>query len=99
MNEIRSLFFETRRAVRLAVDVFGSEPFTAKEKDTLDALADRIRELESALRASHASRLSSGHCSPESGLVFIDVLGAIEQIAYRSRKIADHMAGLQNSEA
>ena len=99
MNEVRSLFFETRRAVRLAVDVFGSEPFTAKEKDTLDALADRIRELESALRASHASRLSSGHCSPESGLVFIDVLGAIEQIAYRSRKIADHMAGLQNSEA
>jgi hypothetical protein len=23
--------------------------------------------------------------------VFIDVLGAVEQIAYRSRKIADHM--------
>ena len=85
MNEIRSLFFETRRAVRLALDVFGSEPFTAREKETLDALADHIRELESTLRASHASRLSAGHCSPESGLVFIDVLGAIEQIAYRSR--------------
>ncbi len=99
MNEVRSLFFETRRAVRLALDVFGSEPFTAREKDTLDALADHIRELESTLRASHASRLSAGHCSPESGLVFIDVLGAIEQIAYRSRKIADHMAGRQSAEA
>ena len=99
MNEIRSLFFETRRAVRLALDVFGPEPFTAKEKNTLDALADHIRELESSLRASHASRLSAGHCSPESGLVFIDVLGAIEQVAYRSRKIADHMSGRQSAEA
>ncbi|WP_418764146.1 Na/Pi cotransporter family protein [Mailhella sp.] len=99
MAEVRALFFETRRAVRLALSVFDAEPFTAKEKAALDALADRVREMESTLRARHASRLSAGHCSPESGLVFIDVLGAIEQIAYRSRKIADHMAGLQNVEA
>ena len=58
-----------------------------------------VRVSESTLRASHASRLSAGHCSPESGLVFIDVLGAIEQIAYRSRKIADHMAGRQSAAA
>ena len=79
--------------------MFDAEPFTEKDKAALDGLADRVREQESQLRASHASRLSSGHCSPESGLVFIDVLGAIEQMAYRSRKIADHMAGQQHAEA
>lgn len=99
VKEVRSLFFETRRAVSLAVEVFGPDAFTEKEKASLDARADHIRELESSLRASHAARLSAGHCSPESGLVFIDVLGAIEQIAYRSRKIADHMAGQQSVEA
>ena len=99
MKEVRSLFHETRRSVRLALAVFDAEPFTEKDKAALDGLADRVREQESQLRASHASRLSSGHCSPESGLVFIDVLGAIEQMAYRSRKIADHMAGHQHAEA
>lgn len=99
MKEVRSLFFETRRAVSLALNVFGPENFSAEDKTKLDARADHIRELESSLRASHASRLGAGHCSPESGLVFIDVLGAIEQIAYRARKIADHMAVRQNLEA
>lgn len=99
LKEVRALFAETRRAVSLALEVFGPETFTEKDKESLDARADHIRELESALRAGHAARLSSGHCSPESGLVFIDVLGAIEQMAYRSRKIADHMAGQQHAEA
>ncbi len=99
ISEVRSLFLETRRAVGLAVDTFGPETFTAQDKARLDGLADHVRTLESTLRASHASRLSKGHCSPEAGLVFIDVLGAIEQIAYRSRKIAAHMAGRQNVEA
>ena len=74
-------------------------PYAEQHKAELDALADHIRDLEAQLRASHASRLSTGHCSPEAGLVFIDVLGAIEQIAYRSRKIADHMAGKKSAEA
>lgn len=99
MAEIRTLFAETYQAVKMALAVFAATPFTAKDKAELDALADRIRTMESTLRASHASRLSDGQCSPESGLVFIDVLGAIEQIAYRSRKIADHMIGLQQEEA
>ena len=99
MKEVRSLYLETRRAVSLALNVFGPDDFSSEDKAALDARADRIRELESSLRASHATRLGAGHCSPESGLVFIDVLGAIEQIAYRARKIADHMAGRQNLEA
>ncbi len=99
MKEARSLFLETRRAVSLALNVFGPEDFSEEDKTKLDARADHIRELESSLRARHVSRLGDGHCSPESGLVFIDVLGAIEQIAYRARKIADHMAVRQNLEA
>ncbi len=99
LKEVRALFHETRRSVRLALAVFDAEPFTEKDKAALDALAERVRDQESVLRSSHASRLSSGHCSPEAGLVFIDVLGAIEQMAYRARKIADHMAGQQNAEA
>ena len=99
LSEVRRLFTDTRKAVKLAINTFGPDPFTAQHKAELDALADHIRDLEAQLRASHASRLSTGHCSPEAGLVFIDVLGAIEQIAYRSRKIADHMAGKKSAEA
>lgn len=99
MEEARTLFREARNSLLLALEAFGSSPFTHQVKDSLDALADRIRNAESALRANHASRLARGHCSPESGLVFIDVLGAIEQIAYRSRKIADRMDDSRGTES
>lgn len=95
MEEIRSIFEETYQVLQMSVAVFDDASFTETERGALDMLADHIRETESALRARHVARLCERKCSPESGLVFIDVLGAIEQIAYRSRKIVDHMTEKQ----
>ncbi len=92
MHEIRDLFHDARRVLAMALSYIDIENDKAVTREALAELALRIRKAENALRASHAQRLSDGKCSAESGLVFIDVLGAVEQIAYRSRKIADHMS-------
>jgi phosphate:Na+ symporter len=91
MQEIRDLFHDARRVLAMALSYIDIENDKAVTREALAELALRIRKAENSLRASHAQRLTDGKCSAESGLVFIDVLGAVEQIAYRSRKIADHM--------
>ena len=63
----------------------------SRNMQQISAMENYIDQLERSLHTKHIMRLSEGKCSAESGLVFIDVLGAVEQIAYRSRKIADHM--------
>ena len=89
--EIRGMFSDARKVLAMAVSVLDEDTSAAVSREALSSLALHIRKSENTLRANHADRLSKGLCSAESGLVFIDVLGAIEQIAYRSKKIADHI--------
>ncbi len=81
---LESMFAETRLAVEEAVESF-SAPENAGHAD---AIAHRVRLMEAELRAMHLDRISKGTCDPETGMIFVDVLGAIEQIAYRAKKIA-----------
>ena len=92
MSEIRALYVDARHVLSMSLSYLDFENDKAVPREALADLALRIRKAENTLRASHAQRLHDGKCSAESGLVFIDVLGAVEQIAYRSRKIADHMS-------
>ena len=91
MKEIRDLYHDARQVLAMALSYIDIENDKAVPREALAEMALRIRKGENILRNNHAVRLSEGKCSAESGLVFIDVLGAVEQIAYRSRKIADHM--------
>ena len=91
MKEIRNLYHDARQVLAMALTYIEIENDKGVTREALAEMALRIRKGENILRNNHAARLSEGKCSAESGLVFIDVLGAVEQIAYRSRKIADHM--------
>jgi len=96
-EELRNLYSNARSVLSMALDSFEKDGLDGDSLKKLTALAEDIRVTENALREHHAVRLSQGKCTPEAGLVFIDVLGAIEQVAYRARKVADHMTGLQPS--
>ena len=91
MKEVRDLYRDARQVLAMALSYIDIENDKGVTREALAEMALRIRKGENELRNNHAQRLSEGKCSAESGLVFIDVLGAVEQIAYRSRKIADHM--------
>ena len=89
--ELSTLYANAQSVLVMALDSFEKKGLSDANWKNLASLSEEIRRTENTLRESHAIRLAHGKCSPEAGLVFIDVLGAIEQVSYRARKIADHM--------
>ena len=78
------MYTECRQAVETAVDSF-SHPLENTEE--LDALVQRVRDMEAEFRTLHTIRISINTCDPETGMRFVDVLGTIEQMSYRQKKL------------
>ena len=48
-------------------------------------------ELEAKLRTKHIKRLTSQQCNPAKGVIFLDVLVALERISDHARNIAEEI--------
>lgn len=86
MKELATMYGQARRTVTRALEGIASNDFE-KLFEVAD-LAGHVREMEADLRMAHIERLGRGVCDARTGLIYIDVLGAIEHMAYRARKIA-----------
>lgn len=70
----------------------------AREKGSQAALEmtakseNKVDKLEKELRDKHIQRLSKGKCSPESGVIFLDILSNLERIADHADNIAEYVA-------
>ena len=51
----------------------------------------RVDKLERELRDKHIQRLSKGKCTPESGIIFLDMLSNMERIADHADNIAGYV--------
>lgn len=51
-------------------------------------LEDRIDYMEKTLRAQHIARLNSGGCSPDAGVIFIDILSNLERVGDHAHNLA-----------
>lgn len=51
----------------------------------------KVDKLEKDLRDKHIQRLSKGKCTPESGIIFLDVLSNMERIADHADNIAGYV--------
>ena len=49
---------------------------------------DEINQLEKELRDNHINRLNQGICSPESGVIYLDVINNLERIGDHSNNIS-----------
>ena len=96
-EELRKLYDDACGVFSSALEILEKDDIDGAALAGLTARAEDIRMTENRLREHHTVRLAQGKCTPEAGLVFIDVLGAIEQIAYRGRKVADSMAGFRSA--
>ena len=52
-----------------------------------------LNKMQLEFRRSHVDRMSSGQCSPESGLIFIDLVDNVEKIGDHLTNIAQAMIG------
>ncbi len=71
----------------------------AMEHDKIDivqqaiAYEDKIDALEHSLRMNHISRLNTGECAVQPGLIFIDMLQCYEKIGDHTFKVTDALVG------
>ncbi len=98
-GELSGLYASARSVFAEALEFFDEDDAGMESLKKIAVQAENIRMTENALREHHAVRLSQGKCTPEAGLVFIDVLGAVEHVAYRARKVADHLIELHEASA
>lgn len=64
-------------------------PEAVRRTESTEKMVDK---LERDLRDKHIQRLSKGKCSPESGIIFLDVLSNLERIADHADNIAGYVA-------
>ena len=61
-------------------------------------IRDSSYSLEHDLRKKHIKRLSSGECTLEGGLLYLDMIAILERIGYHSRNISESMIDIDNIE-
>ena len=94
LSDLNEMFTIAIQAVKEALEAFENMDKEAAYKvveheQTLD-------KMERKLRKQHVLRLNSGTCTPQAGLVFVDVLSNLERVGDHSKNIAETLIGEQN---
>lgn len=80
---------ETITAVTLALEArrTGSRK-TAYQVETVENNVDKMEE---EFREKHIARLSKGKCTPENGVIFLDIMNNLERVADHANNIAGYV--------
>jgi len=84
LQGLQVMYADCRQAVEAAVKSFADPVENTAE---LDALVQRVRDMEAEFRTLHIHRIRKNICDPETGMRYVDVLACIEQMSYRAKKI------------
>ena len=83
LQGLQVMYADCRQAVEAAVKSFADPVENTAE---LDALVQRVRDMEAEFRTLHIHRIRKNICDPETGMRYVDVLACIEQMSYRAKK-------------
>lgn len=86
MDELLEMFNEADTAAMTALDAFTCDD--TEGCVSVAPMAAHLRAMEMELRARHIQRLDRQECHPETGFLFVDVLGVIEHIGYHANNLA-----------
>ncbi|MBE6688089.1 MAG: Na/Pi cotransporter family protein [Ruminococcaceae bacterium] len=95
LKEIKVLRDSMNEILDLTYDVFTRDDYIMAEN--VEPLEETIDQMTDYLRENHISRLKSGLCTIESGVVFLDLLNNIERVADHCSNIAVYVIELKNS--
>lgn len=93
-KEIQDMFEKDIRILACALEMFENEDRSHMQE--IRAIEEEVDRLEIDLQNSHIRRMAKGKCSPESGLIFTDLVSGLERVADHSTNIA---FALTNSDA
>ncbi|WP_261721672.1 Na/Pi cotransporter family protein [Staphylococcus equorum] len=88
-QSIDKLYSHVNMSFYKSVEMFSV--YDKVKKDEIVNLSNDSYTLEHDLRKKHIKRLSSGECSPEGGLLYLDMIAILERIGYHSRNVSEAM--------
>ena len=94
LKELHEMFEKDMRIITLSLEMFDSE--NKEHLDEILALEEDIDRMEKELHNSHIRRMSKGKCSPESGLIYTDLVTGLERVADHATNIAFSMVDMDS---
>ena len=85
-KEIQDMFERDMRILTCALEMFENEDRSHMQE--ILGIEEEVDQMEIDLQNSHIRRMAKGKCSPESGLVFTDLVTGLERIADHATNIA-----------
>lgn len=93
---INRLYDHVTTSFDKTIDMF--DVYDKVKRDEIVKISNESYRLEHDLRKKHIKRLSSGECTPEGGLLYLDMIGILERIGYHSRNISESMIDIDEIE-
>lgn len=94
VREIQEMFEKDLRVLTCALEMFENEDYSHMQE--ILTIEEEVDQMEIDLQNSHIRRMAKGKCSPESGLIFTDLVTGLERVADHATNIA---FALTNSDA
>jgi phosphate:Na+ symporter len=85
-EEIHTMYASVSKLMDLSIETFMDN--TEENFPVLNELEDSIDHMERKYQKRHIKRMAQGTCDPQAGLLFSDMLSALERIADHSMNIA-----------
>lgn len=85
-KEIQDMFEKDMRILVCALEMFETDD-RSHMQEILD-IEEEVDQMEIDLQNSHIRRMAKGKCSPESGLVFTDLVTGLERVADHATNVA-----------
>ena len=86
MEEFKGMFDLVDRAVKISLESLEEEnPEKAREVDLIE---DEVDRMETELRKNHIARLNQGGCTPQGGVIFIDILSNLERVCDHAHNLS-----------
>lgn len=86
MKELQDMFEKDLRVLVCALEMFETEDRSHMEE--ILRIEEEVDQMEIELQNSHIRRMAKGKCSPESGLIFTDLVTGLERVADHATNIA-----------
>ena len=85
-KEIHDMFEKDMHILVCALEMFENEDRSHMQE--IRAIEEEVDQMEIDLQNSHIRRMAKGKCSPESGLIFTDLVSGLERVADHATNIA-----------
>lgn len=85
-KEIQDMFEKDMRILICALEMFETDDRSHMQE--ILGIEEEVDQMEIDLQNSHIRRMAKGKCSPESGLVFTDLVTGLERVADHATNVA-----------